>query len=168
MDYICSSCKSTFDHNDIYWWTEPHGERIPSCPYCKGDIEDTHFCKKCGRPFCEDELLEGYCEECLKNKIDFGSFLEFGLDGFSEYETSILEEFMFEKVFGFDSYDEPKHSTRLFRAVMVEEYKRLINTEGMMDLIREFRRYYLIDFAGFLAAKEARECMKHEEQNTSA
>lgn len=39
-DYICRNCSRLFSEGEQVRWTEPHGENMAGCPYCKEGFDD--------------------------------------------------------------------------------------------------------------------------------
>lgn len=75
MMYICLECGEVFEN--LSRWTEPHGEALCGCPYCKGAVEEAHQCKSCGEYFLEEDLWNGFCEDCAKDEINYESALRY-------------------------------------------------------------------------------------------
>ena len=154
---ICWNCKHTFEPEEIRWATEPHGERIACCPNCGDiDIEEAHYCKICGKPFCEDDLYYGICDECRNEKIRYDTFREFALDGAKERDCSLLEEFLYEYEFNFSYSDVPSESHAELRKLLVGYYDKMVadieyNNRRILDyedkLLMPMIKQYLKDYA---------------------
>lgn len=70
--YICRDCGATFEEPKATrecvgeCWGSPAWDTAYSCPFCGSDnYDDAVECECCGELFCEDELTEGLCEDCL-------------------------------------------------------------------------------------------------------
>ena len=74
MAFICTECRHIFDDGEEQRWTEPHGERISGCPVCGGAYVEAVQCKGCRGEHLEDDLVNGWCGECLKERITFDAF----------------------------------------------------------------------------------------------
>lgn len=74
MSFICVDCGHIFDEGEEMHWTEPHGEQFAGCPICGGSFERASHCKHCYGDFLEDNLYNGWCEECLKEMITYDNF----------------------------------------------------------------------------------------------
>jgi len=163
---ICSNCKTVFTDSEIRWERDEFGEWEARCPCCNwGYPEEAKTCKICGEDCLEDDMLEGYCMECLEEALTFETFLEFSLDGFSEYECSLFEEFMFTKIYGWEYDDVPNVTTPMFREVLVDDYKAKTSNafnDFILDLIKDYMRGYMSEFAEYLSEKEAKECTKQK------
>lgn len=83
MMYRCCECGHLFEDGEQAVWYENQGEchgvtameRFSGCPLCHGDYEEVHQCKKCGDWHTEDELYDGWCEDCLLETINYDTFL---------------------------------------------------------------------------------------------
>lgn len=167
---ICNGCGEKFTESEIRWERDEYGEWEARCPHCDWGVpEDAKTCRICGEDFCEDDLIEGFCPDCLDNALTLESFLEFAVDGFNEYECSLFEEFMFTKMFGWDYDDVPNCSTPLFRKALETIYRQetvSVYADTLMDRIRDFMKMYKPEFAEYLSVKEAKKCTKQETEKT--
>ena len=83
MMYRCKDCGNLFEEGEQAVWEETHGldsppyEKFSGCPVCKGDYEEVHQCKECGDWHTDDELYDGWCEKCLRDTINYDTFLEY-------------------------------------------------------------------------------------------
>ena len=85
MMYRCENCGNLFEEGEQAVWYENQGEchgvtameRFSGCPVCKGDYEEVHQCKKCGEWHSDDELYDGWCEKCLRESINYKTFLAY-------------------------------------------------------------------------------------------
>ena len=132
MDYyICTECGETFEEPHSY--TESYGQTLYCCPSCGGGYVEAEFCHDCGRAFekGDTDLIAGkYCKECLKEKIDYKTFLDF-LDyvGKKEnpFEISAVEQFFFSQVCLINYDDHPTASSPMLRSVAAKYNKNHIN-----------------------------------------
>lgn len=163
---ICSNCKTVFTDAEIRWERDEYGEWEARCPCCNwGYPEEAKTCKICGEDCLEDDMIEGYCMDCLEEALTFDTFLEFATDGFRDDECSLLEEFMFTKVYGWANMDVPNVSTPLFREVIENDYNERKNSlfnDYFMDLIQDYMKYYMSEFAEYLNERKAKECTKQK------
>lgn len=73
MTYKCVECGHMFDEGEQAVWEENQGEywgspameTMSGCPRCKGGYEETVPCERCGSMHLEEELVEGWCEDCI-------------------------------------------------------------------------------------------------------
>lgn len=98
--YKCLECGHIFDEGEWSVWSETHGfsdgryEKQTGCPICRSAYEKTVSCKRCGGEYLEDELYDGWCEDCLRDAVTYDLFLEY------LQETNSLAQFMFVKFYG--------------------------------------------------------------------
>ena len=107
--------------------------------------------------------------DCLENALTVDTFFEFALDGFSEHECSLLEEFMFVKIYLWEYDDVPDVSTPRFRERIKKDYWEMINEsdpEFILNSIREYMKGYLGEFAEDLSIKEAKKCTNQKTEQT--
>ena len=78
--YKCTECGNLFEEGEQATWEETHGldsppnEKWSGCPVCKGGYEEVYKCDSCGDWHSEDELYEGWCEDCLRETINYETF----------------------------------------------------------------------------------------------
>lgn len=73
MYYKCISCGHVFEsgeedvvEDNVFWIKGArYVEKRSVCPVCGGDFEEACACKGCGEKHLEDELVNGYCQECV-------------------------------------------------------------------------------------------------------
>lgn len=79
MVYKCCECGHMFEDGEQAVWEEARGEfwgfpakeTMTGCPLCKGSYEQTVPCEHCGSMHLEEELVEGWCEDCInKHRYD--------------------------------------------------------------------------------------------------
>jgi hypothetical protein len=75
--YKCLECGHIFEDEEAKKVEEhhPYGmgyatETFFCCPLCNGSYEETKKCKNCGGEFLEDELKDGFCEDCIEEIKD--------------------------------------------------------------------------------------------------
>lgn len=73
--YICLECGEMFE--DFTTWTEPHGEQLCGCPYCKGAYEEAKECVVCGEYYLEEDLTNGVCEDCAERMFYYDTALKY-------------------------------------------------------------------------------------------
>lgn len=164
--YKCLDCGHIFDDGEQKVYRDDHGipgdlyEEIEVCPVCGGGFETTKQCKKCGAEFLAEELYgEYYCDECLKEMIDYDTFLDFALEG-AKYadQIDVLEDFIFCEIFDVDC---PQHSSSELKRYCKELYLRLVGNDKLLNrqelyekiLDYFFRANLYNDFADFLWEK---------------
>ena len=140
--YRCENCGNLFEEGEQAVWEETHGldsppyEKWSGCPLCKGDYEEVHQCKKCGDWHTDDELYGGWCENCLRETINYDTFFDYCManDDENYLEIFVLSEFMG----GMDcpkfiSYDFHQWMVKLYkdRAKEVSDYERYYSSNGM-------------------------------------
>jgi hypothetical protein len=73
--YKCYDCGHIFEEGEQLktgdGWNEPI---LELCPICGGAFDDAKICSHCGGQFLEDELEEGFCEDCANEAIEEYSF----------------------------------------------------------------------------------------------
>lgn len=81
--YKCDVCGHLFEDGEQRTVTETYGfpdslsERFNVCPLCGGDYQRVKQCCSCGEWHTENDLLEGWCETCLRDSINYGSFFSY-------------------------------------------------------------------------------------------
>ena len=129
MMYRCESCGNLFEEGEQAVWYENQGEchgvtameRFSGCPVCKGDYEEVHQCKECGDWHSEDELYDGWCEKCLRETINYDTFLEYCE---ANKDEQYLDSFMMFYLLG--GMDCPDKVSPEFHQLMIETYKRRV------------------------------------------
>lgn len=125
----CTDCGYVFDSEDAANVRQKHwagGEYIGSesfvgCPRCGGNFEDAVSCCKCGEGFTKDELSDGWCNECLRETINYESFFEYCE---ANKDEQYLDIFVMSELLG--GMDCPKNVSDEFHKLMIEEYKRKV------------------------------------------
>ncbi len=127
MMYKCCSCGNLFEEGEQAVWEETHGldtppyEKFSGCPVCKGDYEEVHQCKKCGDWHTEDELYEGWCDDCLRETINYDTFFEYCE---ANKEEQYLDIFVMSELLG--GMDCPKWISYDFHQLMIDTYKERV------------------------------------------
>ena len=122
MMYRCCECGHLFEEGEQAVWTEAHGEKWSGCPICRGGYDEVIQCKECGDWHTDDELYEGWCEKCLRETINYNTFLEYCE---ANKDKHYLDMFVLSEFFG--GMDAPKDITTEFHGLMVERYIRALN-----------------------------------------
>lgn len=75
MLYKCYECGHIFEEGEQKYsgdgWNDP---KIAVCPVCGNAFGEAKICPRCGGQFLEDELTEGFCENCVNEEIEEYSF----------------------------------------------------------------------------------------------
>ena len=135
--YICDCCSRVFEeprrveerHNEYY------SEPLVLCPYCDyGTPLKAEQCRLCGELFTEEDMIGEFCPDCLKDSITAQTFLEFATG-----DDNILEEFMFQWIYGYDYSDVPSMHP-LLREALVRDYEfwRSKNEDFLMKNVKEY------------------------------
>ena len=127
MMFRCCECGNLFEEGEQAVWEETHGldsppyEKFSGCPVCKGDYEEVHQCKKCGDWHSEDELYDGWCENCLRGTINYETFFKY-------CEANKDEQYLDTFVMCYILHCEyvPKYSSYEFHELMVRVYKERV------------------------------------------
>ena len=127
MMYRCCECGNLFEEGEQAVWEETHGldsppyEKFSGCPICKGDYEEVHQCKESGDWHSDDELYDGWCENCLRETINYDTFFEY-------CEANKDEQYLDTFVMCYILHCEyvPKYSSYEFHELMVRVYKERI------------------------------------------
>ena len=133
MMYRCCECGNLFEEGEQAVWEETHGldsppyEKWSGCPVCKGDYEEVHQCKECGDWHTDDELYDGWCENCLRETINYETFLSYCEDNKDE---QYLDTFVMYYILNCEYV--PKVSSDEFHELMVETYKRCVSTAKLL------------------------------------
>lgn len=136
MMYKCKNCGHLFEEGEQEVWNENYGteiggEMFSGCPMCRGSYEEVHQCKECGYWHTDDELYEGWCEKCLREKIDEVVFFDY----IKETED-YLEHFMFTNVFGIDPPKETSDTMRNWLGIIYTIKAR--NEERFVDACKKY------------------------------
>ena len=125
MMYRCENCGHLFEEGEQAVWYEHHGldsppyEKFSGCPVCKGDYEEVHQCKKCGDWHTDDELYDGWCENCLRETINYDTFFEYCEANKGE---QYLDIFVMSELLG--GMDCPKNVSWDFHCLMGDVYRK--------------------------------------------
>ena len=122
MMFKCCECGHLFEDGEQAVWTEEHGEKWSGCPICKGGYEEVHQCKECGDWHTEDELYEGWCEKCLRETINYGTFFEYCE---ANKDEQYLDTFVMCEILNCEYV--PKFSSYEFHELMVDVYKKRVD-----------------------------------------
>ena len=124
MMYRCCECGNLFEEGEQAVWEERHGldsppyEKFSGCPVCRGDYEEVYQCKKCGEWHSDDELYDGWCEKCLRETINYETFLAYCEDNKDE---QYLDTFVMYYILNCEYV--PKYSSDEFHDLMVRVFK---------------------------------------------
>lgn len=150
MMFRCYECGNLFEEGEQAVWYENYGDEISEemfngCPVCNGDYEEVYQCKKCGDWHSDDELYEGWCEKCLRETINYGTFFEYCE---ANKDENYLD--MFVMCYLLNCRDEvPKYPSLDFHYLMIETYKRHVaNAEllkGPFDFLEDCIRFVMDD-----------------------
>ena len=137
MMYRCENCGHLFEEGEQAVWKERHGldappyEKWDGCPICRGGYEEVRQCKECGEWHTENELYSGWCENCLRETINYDTFFEYCEVNKDE---RYLDIFVMSELLG--GMDCPKHSSYEFHQLMIDEYQHRAN------LVRQYETMF--------------------------
>ena len=129
MMFRCCRCGHLFEDGEQAVWYENQGEchgvtameRFSGCPLCHDDYEEVHQCDSCGNWHSEDELYGGWCEDCLRESINYDTFFEYCEANKGE---QYLDIFVMSELLG--GMDCPKNVSYEFHQLMIDTYKRRV------------------------------------------
>ena len=151
MMYRCLNCGNLFEEGEQSTWYENQGEchgsiamgRFDGCPVCRGDYEEVYQCKECGDWHSEGDLYDGWCEKCLRETINYDTFLEYCE---ANSDEQYLDIFMMSD---FLCMDCPDNVSPEFHLLMVETYKRKVADakllRGKFDFLSHCVRFIMDD-----------------------
>ena len=150
MMYRCCECGNLFEEGEQAVWEETHGldsppyETMSGCPVCRGDYEQVYQCKKCGDWHSEDALYDGWCEKCLRETIDYETFLAYCEENKDE---NYLDTFVM--CYLLNCEEVPKYPSLEFHCLMAETYKRRVADakllKGHFDFLEDCVRFIMDD-----------------------
>lgn len=121
----CCNCYHTFRPDDVVLHKEYHGETVACCPSCGvSDIESTETCRVCCDDFTEDDIMFGFCLDCLWDAIDYDLALEYMIS------SKTLVDFLLND--WYESQVEIEHCSDSLAALAVEQFRRLVADEKLM------------------------------------
>ena len=149
--YKCCDCGNIFEEGEQAVWSETHGlysppyEKWSGCPVCKGWYEEANQCKECGDWYTHDELYRGLCENCIRETINYDTFLEYCE---SDIEDNDIETFVMFYLLNCDEV--PKYPSWEFHQLMVETYKRRVSDAkilgGRFDFLEDCIQFIMHDY----------------------
>ena len=127
MMYKCCECGHLFEEGEQAVWYENQGEchgvtameKFSGCPLCNGDYEEVYQCKECGEWHTEDEMYDGWCENCLRETINYDTFFEYCE---ANKDEQYLDIFVMSELLG--GMDCPKNVSWDFHCLMGEVYRK--------------------------------------------
>lgn len=142
--YICVECGKIFE--GVSAWTEPHGEQLCGCPYCRGAVEEAKECTICGEFHLEEDLTNGVCECCVREEIDFSSAFRYLT------KTNRLREFFLVWLWGIvESVDTEKECKEIDRTLMaVFRHEEVKDPENFKKTLQEYILEDIYDWTEFL------------------
>ncbi len=165
-DLICLDCNHTFTDDDAIR-KNIDGETWMCCPECGStDLTDGARCKGCDEVKAEDELFDGWCKECLLDKLaDYELFFEYLKDGDNRMDAVTgLEEFVFTAVWKLPEKYVPKISSFELKESLKKAYGSLMAYdricgkstlyEAIKDWMTDNKDPDLYDFAEWLNERE--------------
>ena len=139
MMFKCCECGNLFEEGEQATWEERHGldsppyEKFSGCPVCKGDYEEVYQCKECGDWHADDELYDGWCEDCLRETINYDTFFEYCE---ANKEENYLDTFVM--CYLLNCSEVPEHPSFDFHQLMVETYKQRVDDAKLLGRIFGF------------------------------
>ena len=150
MMYRCCECGNLFEEGEQAVWEETHGldsppyEKWSGCPLCHGDYEEVYQCDSCGDWHSKDELYDGWCENCLRETINYDTFFEYCE---ANKEDNYLDTFVMCCLLNCDEV--PKYPSLDFHYLMIETYKRRVVDakllKGPFDFLKDCIRFVMDD-----------------------
>ena len=152
MMYRCCECGNLFEEGEQAVWYEHQGEchgvtameRFSGCPGCNGDQEEVSQCKECGDCHTDDELYNGWCENCMLETSTYDTFFEYCE---ANKEERYLDTFVMFYLLNCDEV--PKYPSYEFHQLMVETYKRRVADakllKGKFDFLEDCIRFIMDD-----------------------
>ena len=116
-------------------------------------------CKRCGEMYEEQDLINGWCEHCLDEALTYeswGAYLE-DEAGKTEDEVGDLERFMLGVWYGINEAGYLRSSSKEFRQLLLDEYKRLVMADRLFGGTWHFWdaiKAYWTDWAPLYDTKE--------------
>ena len=150
MMYRCENCGNLFEEGEQAVWEETHGldsppyEKFSGCPVCNCEYEEVYKCKECGDWHTDDELYNGWCENCLLETINYDTFFEYCE---ANKDENYLDMFVMQYLLNCD--DVPKYPSFEFHQLMAETYKRRVADakllKGRFDFLEDCIRFIMDD-----------------------
>lgn len=143
MAFKCLECGHIFEDGEEARWTEAHGEQFSGCPLCRGEYEETKPCKHCGSEKLDDELYEGWCEDCLREQITYDTFFDYCE---ANNDDHYLDIFVMSDLLG--GMDCPKWISWDFHQLMIDTYKRRVANAKLLpvdDFLPDCIRFIMDD-----------------------
>ena len=144
MMFKCCDCGHMFKDGERKTILTDYGvhdgfyDTVAVCPVCNGSFEEVFQCKKCGEWLCENEIHEGWCEDCLKEQITYQSFFDYCEANRHEnyLDIFVMDEFL--------DMDMPKKSSVEFHALMIDFYKKQVaNVEWEQSVYGKARNPFI-------------------------
>lgn len=167
----CTDCGYVFDFEDRTVVKESHGfndgfyETFSCCPNCGGDFEDAVDCCECGEAFTENELYSGWCEQCLRETINYDTFFEYCE---ANKDEQYLDIFVMQDIFNTDC---PKKVTDEFHCFLIEAYKDKVSlakeTNDIYGLLKSCIRF-IMDDDGSIGRENYADWLNKREANKNA
>ena len=157
MMFKCCECVHLFEEGEQAVWYENQGEchgvtameRFSGCPICHEDYEEVHQCKKCGDWHSDDELYDGWCEDCLRETINYETFFEYCEANKGE---NYLDTFVMCYLLNCDEV--PKYPSWDFHQLMISTYNnyvrsikeaKAIGSKYVCDILEDCIRFVMDD-----------------------
>ena len=163
MNYICTNCGHIFEEGEEVI-KHYDGEDWACCPSCGStEIVDGVRCKECGKVVEENTLFDGWCKDCLLDKLaDYDLFFQYLTDGCNGMDkVTGLEEFIFTMVWklpekyvpNVSSFDLKEALKKAYSSLV--SYDRLLQERKLYELIKDWMTDLdLYDFAEWLNERE--------------
>jgi hypothetical protein len=119
--YKCLNCGEVFEEpasvRETHGFTDGFAETFYMCPYCNGDYEKAKQCRECYEWHAENELYDGWCEDCLRETINYDTFFDYCE---ANKDRQYLDIFVMQELLDTNCPDNVSYD---FHQLMIDVYK---------------------------------------------